>query len=81
VRHGESRAVELTGEIDRDAAVPFIGIDLLHASCGTGDSGVVHQAIESTEVLQGFGKQCSYLRSIGDVAPRPRQSRIAAAQC
>jgi len=70
----------LPGEIDGDATVPLLRIDFLHSTRRTGDSRVVHQAVESAQVLHGVGEQRRDLRAVGHVAAGPGQRGIAAAK-
>src|SRR4029079_9990667 len=67
--HGEARAVELPGEGDRDAAVPFDRIALFHAARGSSAPRVVHYAVAPTaqrgEALVEEGLD---LLAVGDVA-------------
>ena len=69
--------MELPGEVDRDAAVPLRGIDLVHAPRGSRDAGVVHQTVEAAEVLEALLEEERHLVAIGDVAQCRGDRRVA----
>jgi hypothetical protein len=80
VRHGKPRAVELPGEVDGDAAVPFGGIDLLDASRGPRDAGVVHETIQAAQLRHALFEKSRHFAAIGDVAAARRDRWIARLQ-
>ena len=82
MRHGEARAVELARDVDREAAVPFGGVEILHPSRRPGDAGIVDEAVEPAERLKGVVEEARHLRadrrhrwSSGSPPDRPRRGR------
>src|SRR6266849_2759233 len=49
-RHRLARAVEHAVQVDRDAALPVLGADVLDLRRRSGDAGVVHQHVEPAEM-------------------------------
>src|SRR5262249_48363193 len=50
-RYAEARAIEHAVQVDVDAAAPVLDTDLLHFAGGTRDACVVHQHVESAEIV------------------------------
>src|SRR6185503_17151537 len=80
VRHGEARAVELAGEVDRDASVPLRRIDLVYLSRGACDARIVHEAVEPAQRGDPLREEALDLGAHGDVAPGRGEGRIARAE-
>ena len=49
-RHGQPRAVEHAVQVDGDAALPVLDVDVLDLAGGPGDAGVVDQHVEAAEL-------------------------------
>ncbi len=78
MRHGQAHAVELARDVDCKAAIPVFRIDLLDLPRGTGNAGIVDQAIQPAQRLERIVEQPGDLRAVGHVAHRLRKLRVAA---
>src|SRR5262249_35414994 len=74
-RYAEPRAIEHAVQVDVDAAAPVVDTDLLHFVGGTGDACVVHQHVESAEIVFDIPEQLVHLRQIRNVAQRCSDAR------
>jgi hypothetical protein len=80
MRHREPRAVELTGNVDRETAIPLFGRDLVHLAGRPRDAGIVHQHVETFQFGQRLLEQPRDLSAVGHVASRARGLRVALRQ-
>src|SRR5690606_13139213 len=80
VRHRQPNAVELPRDVDSEAAVPVLGVDLLDAARRPCDAGVVDEAVEAAELFQRLVEHGGDLPAVGDIADAPRQLRIGFCQ-
>src|SRR5690606_17926355 len=75
-----SDLVELSRDVHCEAAVPVLRVDLLDPAGRACDPGIVDEAVEAAELLEGFLEHGCHLVTVSDIAHAPGQLRVRLGQ-